>query len=272
MKYLISYFIYYFSVYLNRGFFKIFERKKFKNFNQISEDIHNYGVCVLPDFIKFKQIKLINDELIPLKELILNRDLKGYRYNRNRDQGYFRLFKLKKLSKFVSKFFFNMKILDFSKYYISQSCEYYQDMLQLKQQKKKNLKDLKYSSDGYHIDDWKIRLKFFLVLSDVTMRDGPMRYIKGSHKLALFKKKKEYFDNGKKGNYGHFTKKEVSKIKKKFKLKEAILACKRGTLIIADGRGIHRGTPLERRNNPRTQLSIYSDIRKVKWNPKNFDG
>ena len=226
----------------------------------------------MPNFINSNQIKLIDKELIPLKKLILNGNLKGYKYHRSRDQGYFRLFKLKQLAKFCNKFFFDLKIFDFSKYYTSSSREKYQDMLELRQPMKKNLKDLKYSSDHYHIDDWKIRLKYFLVMSEVTMKDGPMRHIKGSHKLAFFFKKKEYFDNGKVGNYGHFTKKEVTKIKKKFQLKEAILTCKRGTLIIADTRGLHRDTPLVRKKNPRTQLAVYTDIRKVKWNPKNFDG
>ena len=190
MKYLINYFIYYLNVYLNRQFLNFLKRKKFKSFHYISENINKDGICILPNFINSNQIKQIDKELIPLKKLILNGNLKGYRYHRSRDEGYFRLFKLKQLAKFCNKFFFDLKIFDFSKYYISSSCEKYQDMLELRQPMKKNLKDLKYSSDHYHIDDWKIRLKYFLVMSEVTMKDGPMRYIKGSHKLAFFLKKK----------------------------------------------------------------------------------
>ena len=44
---------------------------------------------------------------------------------------------------------------------IKQAGQFYQDMAEIRQPLKKKLSLMRSSSDNYHFDDWKIRLKYF---------------------------------------------------------------------------------------------------------------
>lgn len=269
LKFFFNVSIYYSDVYLNRLL-----SKKISNryFHKISEEVKKEGICVIPNFISKKESLKIRKDLEPILKKLVKKPLNKRRYFRDSYKGIFRLYQIKKIISKSQKFFFNNYVIkNFSKYYISNNVEFYQDMAEIRQPLKKKLSLMRSSSDNYHFDDWKIRLKYFLILSDVTKDDAPMCYIKKSHKLMLFKKKFEYFYNGKLGNYGYFSNNEVKKLKKKYDLKEEICTCKIGTLIVVDTRGIHKGTPLRRINNPRIQLGLYSDTRQKKWNPKNIN-
>ena len=261
--------LYYFNIYKNR-FLSI--KSKDKLFKKVISDLDVYGISTIPSFLNRKNLNTIKKEIQPqIKKLINNMPKKG-KYYRNSKMGIYRLYQVSKTSKSAKKIFFNSTFVkNISRYYISNKVEFYQDMAEIRQPLKKKLKEMKSSSDNYHFDDWKIRLKFFLLLSDVGKDDSPMCYLKKSHKLPMINKKIEYYINGKTGNYGFHSSKEISQIKKRYNLKEKICKFKAGTLIIADTRGLHKGTPLKKTNNPRIQLALYSDIRHKKWNPKNIN-
>lgn len=269
LNFIFQFVLYYFKIYKNRIFYL---NKKKKLQKKIITDLSLDGISIIPNYIDKKKITKIIRETKPHIKKLLKKPTNKMRYFRNSNMGIFRLYELKKISKSSKNIFFDASFLkNISKYYISKNVEFYQDMIEVRQPLKKKLREMKSSSDNYHFDDWKIRLKYFLILSDVTKDDAPMCYIKKSHKLMLFNKKFEYFYNGKSGNYGYFSNNEVKKLKKKYDLKEEICTCKVGTLIIVDTRGIHKGTPLRRINNPRIQLGLYSDTRQKKWNPKNVN-
>ncbi len=269
LNFIFQFVLYYSKIYKNRIFY--FNKKK-KLQKKIISDLSLNGISIIPNYVDKKNITKIKKEIKPYIKKLLKKPSNKMRYFRNSNMGIFRLYEVKKISKFSKNIFFDTSFLkNISKYYISKNVDFYQDMVEIRQPLKKKLREMKSSSDNYHFDDWKVRLKFFLTLSDVNPDDAPMCYIKKSHKLMLFKKKFEYFYNGKLGNYGYFSNNEVKKLKKKYDLKEEICTCKVGTLIVVDTRGIHKGTPLRRINNPRIQLGLYSDTRQKKWNPKNIN-
>ena len=81
------------------------------------------------------------------------------------------------------------------------------------------------------------QLKFIVYLNDVTENNGPFQYILGSHKLSskLYFSSKSNFDIGK-------TRFNVSEIPNNGKWQK--VTGKKGTLIIVDTSGLHRGTPI----------------------------
>ena len=81
------------------------------------------------------------------------------------------------------------------------------------------------------------QLKFIVYLNDVTENNGPFQYILGSHRLMskLYFSSKFNFEIGK-------TRFNVSEIAKNDKCQK--ITGKKGTLIIVDTSGLHRGTPI----------------------------
>ena len=261
-------FIYYLRVRLNRFLNNQIKSEKFR---KIESDLEIHGISFLPKFIKNKNIDKILNEVNPhLKNLINkpNKKLKFYRHSR---EGIYRLYEISKSCPTTKKFYNSRLIKDFAKYYVSKKTTMYQEMAEIRQKPKLPPSKLKFSSDNFHFDDWRIRLKFFLILTDITKKNAPLQYIPGSHKINKNNMEKDLYINGKKGRYGFYKRHEVSKILKKNKLKIKVCEAKAGTLIVVNTNGIHQGTVLVDQKNPRIQLGIYSDVREKKWNPKNTD-
>ena len=118
------------------------------------------------------------------------------------------------------------------------------------------------SGSGWHRDSpFTHQFKTILYLSDVTEENGPFQYIKGSHKYNLIKKYSKRL--GKKiGNY-RFRNDEID-----FLVKEGVVnkptkvIGKAGTLLFADVRGLHRGSPLIK--DERYALTNYHFVNKVR--------
>tara|TARA_A100001035_G_scaffold34185_1_gene22852 strand:- start:736 stop:1539 length:804 start_codon:yes stop_codon:yes gene_type:complete len=96
---------------------------------------------------------------------------------------------------------------------------------------------------GWHIDHTVLKYpKALVYLVDVNKDNGPFQYIKGTNKLInkiLIRLKNNYnFDKGK------FTNHQVEEIIKKNNYYLKTFCLKAGTLILFDGNGIHRGSPL----------------------------
>lgn len=98
------------------------------------------------------------------------------------------------------------------------------------------------SGGGWHRDDaYHSQFKSIVYLSDVNEKNGPFTYLLGTHKtdnlfdVGLDDKVKKY-DFRLDENF-------IEKVKE-LGYKEVKCVAKKGTLILADTRGIHRGTPL----------------------------
>jgi NAD(P)-dependent dehydrogenase (short-subunit alcohol dehydrogenase family) len=97
-----------------------------------------------------------------------------------------------------------------------------------------------------HFDDWRHRFKAFLYLHDVTEKQAPFGYYEGSHKMGPWKERyaREFEADGEEGRYGNFFPREMRRLLREEGFKERICTGPAGTLILADFRGIHKGTML----------------------------
>ena len=118
------------------------------------------------------------------------------------------------------------------------------------------------SSDSPHFDDWEIRFKAFLYLTNVPEKSAPFRYWAGSHTSNKIRKamEYEYFRDGKKGTYGCYTEKQLNEIQKRYGFICTTVVGKIGTLIWWIFRGIHTGTLLTDGSKPLITLANYFDI------------
>lgn len=259
---------YYAKVYLNRFFYEKDEDPKLR---KILNDLNEQGISFVPNFLPKNQIKKISKEVKPLLSKLIKEPNKKLKYYRNTHEGLFRLYNISKVSP-ASKLFYNSKLIrNFSKYYVSKNVSFYQDMAEIRQKINRPLSQLQFTSDKFHFDDWRIRLKFFLLLTDVGKKNSPLKYVPKSHKINKNTMEEDLFINKKNGKYGFYKNYEIKKILKSENLKVLDCTGKAGTLIIVNTNGIHKGTPLQDLKNPRIQLGLYSDLREKKWNPKSFN-
>jgi hypothetical protein len=101
-------------------------------------------------------------------------------------------------------------------------------------------------ADLFHFDNWRPICKAFLYLTDVGPDQAPFAYLKGTHKLGRWRKPYDLeFDIGREnGRYGHFFPQEMRRLRREHAWEEIVCTGAAGTLILADFRGLHRGTPL----------------------------
>ena len=87
----------------------------------------------------------------------------------------------------------------------------------------------------YHVDWFGREFKAFLYLEDVDEGNGPYTYLRGTHRSYMIRVKKQIFGGGDTG----FTDREIKSVLDR----EVQVTGEAGTLILADVRGIHRGSP-----------------------------
>ncbi|MFD5514149.1 phytanoyl-CoA dioxygenase family protein [Streptomyces sp. NPDC127051] len=116
--------------------------------------------------------------------------------------------------------------------------------------------DIGSSEMNYHMDTWKMRLKAFLFLHDVTATEAPLCYLKGSHKGAwrLWTEARinRYYEVDEKGyaaskeryHLSAFWPHEVRQLITDYDYEEVLCTGSAGTVVLFDGRGLHRATPL----------------------------
>jgi hypothetical protein len=103
-------------------------------------------------------------------------------------------------------------------------------------------------SDLFHYDNWRPTVKAFVYLTDVDEGQGPFAYLKGSH-LAWpdrWRYDVEYDVGEEKGRYGHFFPQEIAHLRSLHRWEEKVCTGPAGTVILADFRGLHRGSPVQR--------------------------
>jgi hypothetical protein len=102
-------------------------------------------------------------------------------------------------------------------------------------------------ADLFHFDNWRPICKAFLYLVDVGEDNAPFRFLRRSHKDGPWRTRHEIeFDaGGTSGRYGHFFPQEIRALEAQNDWEEVVCTGKAGTLILADFRGLHRGTPLK---------------------------
>ncbi len=107
-------------------------------------------------------------------------------------------------------------------------------------------------SDGWHIDNCFDKMKAMILLTDVTEKNGPMRYKEGTHKVNDFLSQKTVFESATLGlDYGYppFT------LVEKMKEKEIKAVGNAGDCVFFNTLGIHSGSRCI--EGQRTALVVY---------------
>jgi len=118
----------------------------------------------------------------------------------------------------------------------------------------------------HHMDTWKRRMKAFLYIDDVGPAQAPLRYVKRSHHglwrlpmeatiSAMYRVDNDGFARPEDLYVGCFWPHEVQRLSEAYGLEETTCTGPGGTLVIFDGRGLHRATPLV--EGSRTNLMSY---------------
>ena len=224
----------------------------------ILDTLHEDGIYIIENFIDQVTCDKIVEEMVPHINEAMQFNYKDwenlsntstYQNNKNGYQrasdNWCRILDSDIKSDTAKKSFFsNPFIEEIAKAYVSEKAHCYRKELDSKVEKVgHNL----LKADNPHFDDWRHRFKAFLYLTDVTEDNAPFVYYKGSHEQVNWKKPHhiEFELKQSKGKYGHFTQEEFDKTAEANGYEELICTGKAGTLILADFRGIHKGTPIK---------------------------
>ena len=109
------------------------------------------------------------------------------------------------------------------------------------------------SGQGWHKDNIARQLKFMIYLNDVNQDNGPFQYLRATNRVLS--KIRIRIKNNLEFDRRWYSENEINNIllKNNFELKT--FSFKAGTLILFDGNGIHRGSPILK--NSRYSLTNY---------------
>lgn len=101
------------------------------------------------------------------------------------------------------------------------------------------------SGGGWHRDSvYQVQYKSIAYLTDVKESNGPFEYIKGSQKKSSVLKSIQ--KNNFKAHHNRFTEEEVDLfMNSNPELKKELYTAKKGSVILVDTSGIHRGMPIK---------------------------
>ncbi|TNE54222.1 MAG: hypothetical protein EP338_08645 [Bacteroidetes bacterium] len=209
-------------------------------YRKILQTVDKDGICIVENFMPKEEC----DRLIKDLDVAFNQIKEGtfdgmHQYNHEK------LIRIGDLNDYVEStniFFHNPMFDEIAKAYVDPKAYSYRREAELRD----NVNEFQ-QADIPHIDDWRLRFKFFLYLTDVGPENAPFVYYKGTHKDEPWKYRKnfEYERDGQDGAYGHYHPQEMRALSKKIKLEPTVCTGKAGTLIIGDFRGIHNGSPLK---------------------------
>jgi hypothetical protein len=151
--------------------------------------------------------------------------------NRSYDQGVRRLYHIDRVIPELAEFRNDPFVLDIVKAYYRQP--FHSGMLIFQHNTQSNA-----NTRYFHVDGFSREFKAFLYLEDVDENNGPFTYIRGTHRSHIRRLHKQLAGN-ENGSPTSFHEDDVSSLLEK----EVKLAAPAGTLILADVRGLHRGSP-----------------------------
>lgn len=101
------------------------------------------------------------------------------------------------------------------------------------------------SGGGWHRDSvFRTQYKSIVYLTDVTERNGPFEYLLGSHRKSTILT--SIRRNGFSSHQNRISNEQVADVLKTHpELKSKVFTAKRGTVVLVDTSGIHRGQPIQ---------------------------
>ena len=230
----------YYEIQRYRQITSLKQNLKHDEYGDILKQLDEDGIVVIEDFMKKEDCDNIIKDLDIIFNQIKNGEFKGpFQYDNDK------LIRIGDLSDHVpsTNLFYDNPMFDkLAKAYVDPKAYSYRREAELRD----NVKTFQ-QADIPHIDDWRMRFKYFLYLTDVGPDNAPFTYYKNTHKDEAWKydKNYEYERDGEFGAYGHFHPQELVKLRQSRKVEELTCTGKAGTLIIADFRGIHKGSVLK---------------------------
>lgn len=226
----------------------------------ILREIEKNGIFVLNDFLSKEKcneilselriaIDLLKSEKTPFGQNTFsntNTYVDNLKYSKI-NFGAYRIGDIGKLSPKANEYFFNSSFIDsMCKASVSNKAYSYRQEIDIKYEEGHKGNFLQ--SDIPHFDDWRFRFKAFLYLTDVKDDQAPFIYFKGSHKQGSWREKYnfEFERDGHNGRYGHFFQQEMRELIDTQGFEKLTCTGNAGTLILADFRGIHKGTTLNK--------------------------
>jgi len=216
------------------------------------------GVLVIEDFLTSAQVEKIIDEFKQNTEI--------YSKNKEEVKFFYSNYVVEKVDEVVpsSKLFFESDYINsLVKAYLSEEVRSVNKCARLKFNIFEDHKDY---TEEYHYDADTPIFRAFLYLSDVGPDEGPFTYLAGSNRgffWKLKKEKEEYVSNYPLKNpvfgeivWDHRTYllPEVHKLCINWGFEQKVITGKKGTLILADTRGLHKASPVKKPNCHRLVL------------------
>lgn len=209
----------------------LFHFKSSKTKDKIIEHLYENGYYVINNFLSSSECDNIVSELE--NNLFLSKEFDNDK----------RIFGSQHINKKINKSFFNNKFLkEITKKYLNSNII---NQSTLYGKLKFKTGSVLGSGGDWHIDSFSRQFKAMVYLSDVNEDNGPFQYVEKSHKIYhsmnfLFKnwnslKEITRFDNSLVSEYCRICDLNIKK-----------LTGKKGTLILFDPIGFHRGTPILR--------------------------
>jgi hypothetical protein len=207
---------------------------------EVLEELDREGIAVIPGFFSKEDCDRILAELDGIYDQVKAGTFGGkFQYNHEK---LIRTIETDTVAETTKQFFQHPVLDQIAKAYIDPKAYAYRRESELRD----TVNEVQ-QADTYHFDDWRMRFKFFLYLTDVEQENAPFTYLTRTHKSFKGRRKKdlEYERDGETGAYGHFHPQEVREVRRHLDCAEKVCIAKAGTLIIADFRGLHKGTPLK---------------------------
>jgi len=203
------------------------------NFNKknISE-LRKNGFTTIENFLSDEECKLYKESI----DELANHE-QAWQDNEGSDS---RIFGIEKLAPIFNKLFDKNKMYNVFKKYI-----YKGELHEFKMAAKMKFTNSNIGSGGgWHRDTINRRqLKFIVYLNDVNDKNGCFQYIPKSH--TVWNKLKFNKSLNKSLSAYRYSEEEIKKLKNDFGVEVLNLTGKKGTVLIADTSGIHRGRPME---------------------------
>ena len=199
--------------------------------NELEKELRLNGFCTINEFINHRKC----DELISLIDKHASEDY-CWRDKYNSD---IRIFGIENIENDFKNIFKKMNLYNVFKKYISINKIYETVMAAKMTFNEKNIG----SGGGWHRDTSNRRqLKFILYLSEVSEDNGCFQYIEKSHLLnSKFSSAKILKNNFISQRYSN---NEANLISNKLKLKIKSITGSKGSFIVVDTSGLHRGKPM----------------------------
>lgn len=199
-------------------------------------DVRRDGFAVVEGFWDRDRALAMRDRLEAYLEGGVSKDFEEGAWlrvwdNRAYDEGVRRLYHIERLVPELAEFRNDPLTMAVAKAYYRRP--FYSGALVFQHNTKSNA-----NTREYHVDAFEREFKAFLYLDDVDKGNGPFTYIRGSHRAHLKRLKKQLVGNDDKSPTSFFDA-DVGSLKDD----EVLLTGGAGTLILADVRGFHRGSP-----------------------------